>query len=68
MATLGNLRVKVTKRWFFWPAVLVVFVIGRLGLIRARPSRDYVGGVEPAESRAAKWIADWAMRIEIVPE
>lgn len=48
-----HLKAKVTKRWFFWPAMLSIVALGRLGFIRS-------------PERAAKWLADHAMRLEVV--
>jgi hypothetical protein len=60
-----NLAMKVQKRWFFWPAVVVIMLAGKLGLIRPRPSAEYVDGMDPGEVRAARWLTDHAMRIEV---
>lgn len=47
-----ELQLKVTKRWFFGPALIVIVLLGRVGLLR-----DH--------HKAAKWLADRAMRIEV---
>jgi hypothetical protein len=43
----------IRKRWLFWPAMITIIVLGKLRVIR------------DAES-AAKWLADHAMRLEVV--
>lgn len=48
-----NLHAKVTKRGFFWPALLVIVALGWMGIIRS-------------PEKAAKWLADHAMRLEVV--
>jgi hypothetical protein len=47
-----NVEVRARKRWFFWPAVLVMVSLGKLGILKN-------------PDRAAKWLADHAMRIEV---
>lgn len=47
-----QLRTVVRKRWFFWPAILIISALGKLGILK-----------DPA--KAGKWLADHAMRIEV---
>lgn len=51
MATT-NLHVSLRKRWFFWPALVATSLLGRVGVLKS-------------PERAAKWIAEHAMRIEV---
>ena len=48
-----NLSIRVRKRWFFWPALVVIVMLGKAGILRD-------------QHRAAKWLADHAMVIEVV--
>lgn len=50
-----HLKAKVTKRWFFWPAMLSIVALSHLRIIRS-------------PERAARWLADHAMRLEVVSE
>lgn len=53
------------KRWFFWPALICIVMLGRLGLIRDKVSTAHHGGIETGQERAARWLADHAIRIEV---
>lgn len=48
-----NFQAKFTKRWFFWPAMLSIVALVHLRIIRS-------------PERAAKWLCDHAMRLEVV--
>lgn len=45
-------QVILTRRWFFWPAMLAMVALGKLGILKS-------------PDRAGKWLADHAMRIEV---
>ena len=45
-------QVQVTKRWFFIPALTVMVMLGRVELLHD-------------QHKAAKWLADHAMRVEV---
>ncbi len=45
-------KLRLTRRWFFAPALLTIVLLGRIGILRD-------------EHRAAKWLADHAMTIEV---
>lgn len=60
-----NLVLHAQKRWFFWPAIICIVAIGRLGLIRDKVSAAHHGGIETGQERAARWLADHAIRIEV---
>lgn len=47
-----ELKLKVIKRWFFGPALVVIVLLGRVGMLRD-------------QHKAARWLADRAMRIEV---
>jgi hypothetical protein len=47
-----QVRLYVSKRWYFWPALVLILILGRLRLIR-----------DP--NTAGKWLANHAMRIEV---
>jgi hypothetical protein len=53
------------KRWFFWPAAIILATMGRLGLIRGRASADHRDGIETGQERVGRWLADHAIRIEV---
>lgn len=53
MADRVNLTLTVRKRWFFWPAMLTIVALGKVGVLK-----DI--------DKAAKWLADNAMRLEVV--
>lgn len=42
----------IRKRWFFYPAAIIMVVLGNLGIIRD-------------QEKAGKWLADHALRGEI---
>ena len=42
----------IRKRWFFWPVVLVMLALAKLGILK-----DH--------GRAGKWLGDHAMRVEV---
>jgi len=44
---------RIRKRWFFWPAVVVIVALGKVGILRD-------------QERAGRWLADHAMVIEVV--
>lgn len=44
---------KVSKRWFFWPAAFAIVALGRLGILKDQQA-------------AGKWLATHAMRIEVI--
>jgi hypothetical protein len=58
-------QIILRKRWFFWPAILTASLLGKLGLIRDKLSAAHHGGVITGQERAAKWLADHAMVIEV---
>lgn len=58
-------QVIIRKRWFFWPAIITVAVLGKMGLIRDKDSPEHFGGRITGQERAGKWLADHAMRIEV---
>lgn len=55
----------VRRRWFFWPALVLIVALGKIGLIRDKVSPAHHGGIETGQERAGRWIADHAMRIEV---
>lgn len=60
-----TVQLSARKRWFFWPAIVCLVMLGRLGLIRDKFSAAHQGGVETGQERAARWLADHAIRIEV---
>lgn len=60
-----HLTLHARKRWFFWPAMICIVVIGRLGLIRDKVSAAHHDGIETGQERAARWLPDHAIRIEV---
>jgi hypothetical protein len=60
-----SLTLHMQKRWFFWPAIVALAALGKLGLIRDKPSEEHHGGIETGQERAARWLADHAIRIEV---
>jgi hypothetical protein len=50
MAQTG-IHITASKRWFFWPALVLFMALGKLGILRD-------------SQKAAKWLVKWAMRIE----
>lgn len=59
-----KIAARIRKRWFFWPAVIILVTIGKLGLICDKVSPAHVGGVETGRERVGRWLADYAMVIE----
>lgn len=47
-----NVTLHTRKRWFFWPALVAIVVLGKLGVLRS-------------QDRAGRWLADHAMVIEV---
>jgi hypothetical protein len=45
-------QIILRKCWFFWPAILTISALGKLGVLRD-------------QQKAAQWLADNAMRIEV---
>jgi hypothetical protein len=60
-----HLSLHVRKRWFFWPAMLILVAAGKLGLIRDKASDAHADGVETGPERAARWLVDHAVVIEV---
>jgi hypothetical protein len=60
-----NATVVLRRRWFFWPALLTLSLLGRLGLIRDKADPPRWNGKITGQERAAKWLAERAMRIEV---
>lgn len=54
MTVGGPLQVEVTirKRWFYWPALLGMVALGKVGILKSPEA-------------AAKWLADNALVIEV---
>ena len=48
----STLTLRVCKRWFFRPAVMIMVLLWRVGLLRN-------------QRKASKWLADHAVRIEV---
>lgn len=69
MKQVGPLTVELTvhTKWWFKLAVMVVWALLWLGLIRDADSAEHFGGRIPADERAAKWLVDHAMRLELTP-
>ena len=47
-----EVEIAVTRRWFFWPAMLIIVALGKCGFLHD-------------QQRAAKWLADHAMCLEV---
>ena len=45
-------HIVVSKRWFFWPAILTIAALGKLGILKD-------------QQKAGKWLADHAFRMEV---
>ena len=59
-----HLTLTARKRWFFRPALMACLIGLRFGLIRAKASFAHIGGIETADERAARWLAERAIKIE----
>lgn len=55
----------VHPKWWMRPAVELAIVAVALGLIRDKPSSEHWGGIITAEERVAKWLTDFAFKIEV---
>ncbi len=61
-----TLTLYVRKRWFFYPALAIIVVALKLGLIPDRRSDTHWGGIEHGADRAARWLAEKAMHAEVI--
>ncbi len=59
-----SVTLRAHKRWFFWPAVVAIVVLGKMGLIRDRLSAAHVSGIETGQERAARWLAEHAIIVD----
>jgi hypothetical protein len=55
----------VQPKWWMRPAVVASAIALKLGLIRDAESAAHFGGIITAEERVAKWLTDFAFRIEV---
>ena len=65
MAKEIKLYLSMKPKWWMRPAILAAWIALRLGLIRAKPDPQYHSGMISPEDRAAKWLADFAFKLEV---
>lgn len=59
-----TIELSVRPKWWMRPAVAVGFLLLKFGLVRDAASPEHFGGRITADERVAKWLANYAFRVE----
>jgi len=59
-----DLQLTISPKWWFRPALSLAGFTLWAGLIRDADSAEHWGGKISAQERVARWLADFAFRVE----